>query len=143
MESAGLSSLNLITGADLRNAMENLLSVKHILAFRDENITVPPGYYKDKKAEEKINHTYNVYTSQNPVYMAYSYKDVIKESDYLELSALDKQEILLQYAVAPDHSVSDFDLGTVCYISFIKMSHDIRDTGSGLVRRKCLSQRRI
>lgn len=106
-ESTGISAVNRTLFMDNRTAQEALACVKYFITTKDGARYVPYGYELDPKLTEKSK-TYDIYVNQNQLSIGYSYDTVMARSDYETLSALEKQQAQLRFAVVDDEDLAQF-----------------------------------
>lgn len=97
------------SGVDDRTMLERLASVRYCITAKDASVFVPYGYerYEISQAgtDQKKDGTladYDVYENKNSLPLGYSYDSIMKKSDYDKLTAVQKQQTIMQCAVVDD-----------------------------------------
>jgi len=108
-ESTGISAVNRTLFMDGRTVQEALACVKYFFTTKDGSRYVPYSYELDPSLTEGSK-TYDIYVNQYPLSIGYSYDAVMARSDYEALTALEKQQAQLQYAVVEDEELPHLPL---------------------------------
>jgi uncharacterized membrane protein YfhO len=86
------------SGLDGRTILERLAAVRYCLADSDNSVYVPYGYCKVSETAGG----YGLYEDKDSLPIGYIYENMMKYSDYEKLSAVKKQQAVLQCAAVPD-----------------------------------------
>ena len=106
-ESPGINAVHRLFSMDGRAASEALANVKYYMAPVEETGEVPYGFVLN---EEFSGTNYLIYENQYPLSFGYSYDQYISEEDYNELTALEKQQIMMEaVVVSEDTEVSGLE----------------------------------
>lgn len=100
-ESPGVNAIHRIYSMDGRAASEALANAKYYMTAVEEERPVPYGFVKN---EEFSGPNYAIYENQNPLSFGYSYDRYITQSAYEQLTALEKQQIMLEAVVLDDEN---------------------------------------
>lgn len=92
-------------GLDERTALELLFSVKYFGAQKDTESYVPSIF--DEKAAETVDS--EVYMNEDSLPLGYTYDSVITREAYEKMTALEKQQALLQGAVVEESQLPECD----------------------------------
>jgi uncharacterized membrane protein YfhO len=102
------------SGVDDRTILERLASVRYCITAKDASVFVPYGYERCEISQagkdQKKNDTfadYDVYENKNSLPLGYSYDSIMKKSDYDKLTAVQKQQTIMQCAVVTDKVYED------------------------------------
>lgn len=85
---------NMITGYDSRTIMNTLNSVKYVVVRKAHYEKIPYGYKLQKKTSNK-----KIYKNKYCLGSAYTYDSYITKKEWMKLSAVDKEDVLLETAV--------------------------------------------
>ena len=118
-ENAGLRNTILLYDLDGRTFIEALASIKYFTAAPKDKTYVPYGF-----TEEQISNKGLVYLNQYALPLGYTYNKYILREDYKELSALQKQEAMLQ-AVVLDESLPNYPQEDNLKFSAVKITPTI------------------
>lgn len=94
-----------IIGLDLRGYLQELCNVRYVLANKEDAL-MPQGY----NAYPIVNGGaydggYYVFENENPLPIGYFYDSYIDRSDYEKLSAVNKQEVMMQSVVTDEKEI--------------------------------------
>ena len=92
---------------DARTILDRLASVKYFVVTDGQEDRLPYGYNKFMAAAEKDNIMYKAYTCENVLPLGYTYDRYIPEEKYEKMSAVQKQQALLQGVVLSDSSLAE------------------------------------
>ncbi|OFB67468.1 YfhO family protein [Synergistes jonesii] len=98
LENIGAWHFYRIQGFNERAALDTLASVKYFIAPRGKEALVPYGFIRIAEDENNFL-SYSVFENNYFLPIGYTYSNYITQEDYKRLSALDKQETLLQTVV--------------------------------------------
>lgn len=104
-------------GVDERTILERLSGVKYCITGHDTEVFVPYGY--DKKVTE--TDTYTVYENENALPIGYTYDSYLTCEEYDNLSAIQKQQALMQCAILE----TETDRGTLTKASPVFTDEEI------------------
>ena len=85
---------NMISGYDSRTIMNTLNSVKYVIVQNEYYERIPYGYKLQKKKFDK-----KIYKNKYCLSPAYTYDSYITKKEWKKLSAIDKEDVLLETAV--------------------------------------------
>jgi uncharacterized membrane protein YfhO len=91
----------LFKGSNARFALEVFSGARYFVAPTDNEWLVPYGYSQigQAKSEKNGEVVFNIYETSYAAPLAFSYSKQVSSEDYQNLSALEKQEVLLQACV--------------------------------------------
>ena len=92
---------------DGRTILDRLASVKYFVVQSGEEKYLPYGYNKMVTEIEKNGKTYRAYECDNALPIGYTYDSYISKTDYDRMSAVEKQQVLLQGVVLEDSSLPE------------------------------------
>lgn len=98
-ENLGSSLEHIIYGMDERVMMTTLASVKYFVVKPEFEHTAPYGYVKN---EDMSTQKYSVFENKYSLPLGYTYKRQISASEYNKLSAVEKQQAMLQGVVVEE-----------------------------------------
>ncbi|MDO4633602.1 MAG: YfhO family protein [Eubacteriales bacterium] len=99
MENIGISAIHRIYSMDGRTPMEALANVKYYMTLRDREGYLPYGFEID---EEHSGPDYVIYKNTYPLSFGYTYDHYLTQETYENLSALQRQEIMLSAVYTAD-----------------------------------------
>lgn len=108
------------TGVDYRTFLNTLASAKYFIAPDEKEGYVPYGYTLIQQKDQL-----KLYENQYALPLGYTYDQTMDLQTYESLSAIEKQEALLQMAVINDDSSSSFTASP--QLSSQKISYEITD----------------
>ncbi len=100
-------------GLDSRTYLDALASVKYYV--ESSNSIVPYGFEEKTKVKYKVSNSdkkrkYKIYENQYALPMGYTYDSYIDKADYLNMSAVERQQAMLQGVVLEDtNTLPDLD----------------------------------
>ncbi len=106
LESAGLSAVHRIYNFDGRTALEELAAVKYYQTTADDTADVPYGFEKSEMLSD--DQTF-IYENKYPLSIGYTYTKTLSKEAYEQLSALEKQQAMLSYAVIDEEDADVTD----------------------------------
>lgn len=100
-ESPGINAVHRLYSMDGRAASEALANVKYYLAPVETTGDVPYGFTLN---QEFSGDNYLIFENQYPLSFGYCYDQYISQEDYDQLSALEKQQIMLEAVVLSENA---------------------------------------
>lgn len=91
-------------GLDGRSILERLAAVKYVTIRKGAEAYLPYGYTELKAQAEKDGQQFLAYENPNALPLGYTYDTYISQTDYEKMSAVEKQQALLQ-GVVLDESI--------------------------------------
>ena len=87
-------------GLDERTMLERLASVRYCIAGTDSKAYVPYGYLEIVTTNDQ----YTIYENTQALPLGYTYQNTFPYDEYEKLSAIQKQQVLMQAAVVKDET---------------------------------------
>lgn len=92
---------SIIDGLDNRTMLETLAGVKYFVTTESGKITKPFGFDSKAKTRKSVEN-YKVYQNSNALGLGYTYDKYISRSDYENMTAVERQQALMQGVVLDD-----------------------------------------
>ena len=95
---------------DSRAMLEELFGVKYIIVKEGEEDYLPYNYRRDLAIEENFGETFRAYRGDDTLPLMFTYESLIKPDKYQQLSAVERQQALLQGANVPEATAKELGL---------------------------------
>ena len=104
LDSIGISAVHRIYSFDNRTALEALANVRYYMIRKEFTQNLPYGFSKYKDYSTETNE-YTIYKNDYPLSIGYTYDKYIDNEEYEKLSAIEKQQVMLEAAVLDTKNV--------------------------------------
>lgn len=116
LDSIGISAVHRIYSFDNRTALEALANVRYYMIRKESTQNLPYGFSKYKDYSTKTNE-YTIYKNDYPLSIGYTYDKYIDSEEYEKLSAIEKQQVMLESAVLDTKNVKSLAKGDTRSVS--------------------------
>lgn len=131
-ESPGVNAVHRVFSMDGRAAAEVLANVKYYMAPAGETDSVPYGF---TLAEELSDESYQIYANEHPLSLGYTYDSYIVREDYEKLSALEKQQVMME-AVVLEETAEGLENKTQGTQEILTVKLELPKTGNNVQKTK-------